>query len=261
MTNAVSPAALQPALPAQESPTAIPGIIGAAEANQYAADWLALIERADAAELCHSLRAVDGQQVAFVSFPVQHIVELVSAGGVQHIEAKFLLKPDSAGQPRVTLGLFATDTKQNRVSSVYLANEYSTAVTAPAPALTAQPKTGPASHNEVANVLVNHWLQGWATNAATPTMFATPYGTLRGYSFEVGDFLSPLFQLTSFGQEEVRIHFVLHRYHATNGAGQEAPAQTLGLAVQVWSPTALSLGDLIWDMSRPCPPFSDPIGF
>ena len=85
MTNTVSPAALQPALPAQESLTATPGIIGAAEASQYAADWLALIARADAAELRQALRAVDGQQVAFVSFPVQHIVELVSAGDVQRI--------------------------------------------------------------------------------------------------------------------------------------------------------------------------------
>ena len=183
--------AIPTALTGEKSLTALPAIIGAEEANHYAAEWLALIDRTDAAELHQALRGVDGQQVGFVSFPVQRIVELVSAGGVRRIEAKFLLKPDAAGQPRVTLGLFATDSENNRVSSVYLANEYSTALAAPAPALAAQPKNGPSSPNEVANVLVNHWLQNWTANAATPAMFATPYGTLRGYSFEVGDFMSP----------------------------------------------------------------------
>jgi len=231
-----------------------PCIISQKEFDLYQAQWLDLADTTSPAEFYQYFCGTNGQQVPFVSWPVRNIVELVSAPGAKYIKAKFLLKPNSDGELRFTIVLFAADSLDKRVSSYYLAADYSDIVAPPVAVLNGKPKQGPSSHNEVANVLVNHWLQSWATNEASPTMFNTKYGVLHGYTFNVNDFLSPLFQISTFGEEEVRLHLALHTYHHTTEAGEDTLAQTLSLAVQLWSPTGFGWDDLIYDLSAPCPP-------
>jgi hypothetical protein len=230
--------------------------------------WLTQLVNGEPSGLTRSFQNVSGQQVAYLSFPIQSIVELVSASTTGKIFARFVLTPDASGEPRVTLALFAVDSKGLRVSSYYVANEFSTAIAAPLKMHAPQVKTGPSAPNEVASVLINHWRQTWADTAVSADMFETPYGPLNGYNFEPTDFLSLFFKLTSFGTEQVRLHFVLHPYHHSTDDGQDVAAHTLGLAVQLATPRARldeddsdydsdyvdQDGPPFYDLSNPCPP-------
>lgn len=83
---------------------------------------------------------------------------------------------------------------------------------------------------------------------------------MRGYTFEMSDFLAPIFRVPAFGQQEIRIYFGLHEYYRTAPDGTDGLAQTFSLAVRLWNPPTSGMegapgsSEPIYDMSHPVPP-------
>ena len=106
----------------------------------------------------------------------------------------------------------------------------------------------------VSDVLADYWLATWAAAPqATPAMFASNYGPLRGYNFDVNDFTSLLFGPEKLGDEELYLNFGLHEYYRTGPAGDEL-AVTFGLVLQLASSKLGGDDDPVYNMATPIPP-------
>ena len=226
--------------------TISPSIIDQEQFEQYAAHWLSVVSETDNPVLAKSFLTSAEERVLHLSFPIQRIVELVSAVGVTQIKARFLLVPGPGEQACFTLALFATDAQQERLSAYYLPDSQ---WNAPAP----RPVLGEQVPRELAGV----WLTNWKTvPAITAALFTTSYGPLQGYNFDIKDFVMPLFTGQPFAQQEIRLGLGLHEYYAATPAA-EGPTQTFGLVVRLHNPAQQGQSELdepYFDMSTPCPP-------
>ena len=223
-----------------------PGLLSQDEFNQYTADWLSLVSQTDSPDLPASFQTEAGNLVAYVSFPIKRVVELVSAVGAKQIKARFVLIADGA-QKKFSLVLYAADDTQQaegRKSAYYLAEPSWTA----AP----DPQLGEAVPDNLAAV----WLDAWKTApTVTSAMFATPDGPLEGYNFDLRDFLKPLFTDQAYNNQEIRLWLGLHSYYSPTDLNNLT--QTFGLVVRRYDPVPTvgkGDGDLYYDLSFPCPP-------
>ena len=251
--------------PSTPSPSPIPaGIITQGQFDEYAANWLAASSAAEGTELAQSFQLGKNQPLlASLSFPALQIARLVSTVGAAHIKARFLIiRDEKTRQPHFTLALFATDALDARISSYYLAEQYwLPAPRAPqaaphdaAPAARLRPVSTAATRHEVPDVLARYWLRLWAElTAVTPALFATSYGPLRGYTFDVAEFLTPLRQLANFGREQLVLEFDLHEYYRPEPQG-EVLAHTFGLVLRLESLKAQGGDGPFVNMASPCPP-------
>jgi hypothetical protein len=222
--------------------TAIPGLLTQEQFDQYSAKWLEVVENANPADLQSCLAASTSNKLLwFVSFPIQRIVQLVSVVGGQRIKARFLVIPQQ-DELHFTIALFVTGAQDARLSAYYVAD------TPPQPqGLEAQ----------VPHDLVKTWLNNWHQLATvTPDLFQTADGPLRGYSFELADFLEPLFRVQPFAEQQMHLNFGLHEYYSPTPVN-EALTRTFGLALRIYdsnSQDALASSEPIFDVSMPCPP-------
>ncbi|MBF9141093.1 hypothetical protein [Hymenobacter properus] len=225
------------------------GFLTQEEFTQYAANWLNLVSQAESPALPGSFEAEAGARVAYVSFPIMRVAELVSAVGAKQIKARFVLIPDG-GQQKFSLVLFAADDTQQpegRKSAYYLAQPWWTQSTAP---VLGEP---------VPDNLATLWVDSWkGASAVTTDMFATPAGPLEGYNFDLKDFVKPLFTDQAYGQQEIRLWLGLHTYYSPTNLN--SPTQTFGLVARRFDPTqAVQQGQPVtdesfYDLSTPCPP-------
>ncbi|MBF9221181.1 hypothetical protein [Hymenobacter ruricola] len=212
--------------------------------TEYAAQWLNKISELDNPDLPGYFNDGD-QRVAYATFSIQRIIELVSAVGVRRIKARFVLLPvQTDEQYRFSLVLFASDDDNRQLTAFYLPD----AMAAPFPSLPTEPVPGG---------LAGLWEANWlGADTLTTAMFTTSYGPLEGYNFEIDDFLAPLFTDTAdYTDQQIRLKLGLHQYVA---AGATSPSQTFGLVVRRFDPSqqaqakAASAG--FFDLSTPCPP-------
>ena len=233
------------------------GIISQEQFDRYAANWLEVVYNADGRTLHESFLGLGQEKVNAITFPLQSIVELVSAVGVHRIKARFLIQTDEAtAAPHFTMALFAADELGKRLSSYYVANAHW--LSAPAATAPLLPAAAPSTvGKQVANVLAHKWAQSWANAPRVETaMFDNAYGPMNGYTFEVGDFLAPLFKLNSLDDaSKLQVNFCLHEFSRPTPDGGDQRASTFGLTVQVVTTNLFGdeWGD-IFDMGRPCPP-------
>ncbi|AMJ66789.1 hypothetical protein [Hymenobacter sp. PAMC 26628] len=219
----------------------IPSILTPEQFEQYSAEWLKIANDAEGDALAQCFAAPGHGRRTCASLPIQQLVWLVSTVGVVFVRTRFLAIAPSDGHPaRFALALFATDAAGKRLSAYYLAD--------------AEEAASALHATQVPHDLVKAWLQNWtAAPAVTPVLFATAYGPLQGYTFDVGDFLEPLFAAQPFGDQTLRISFGLHEYYPVEGP----LAQTFGLVLRLHDPKKLEGGsdDPFFDMSKPCPPY------
>jgi hypothetical protein len=220
-----------------------PGILSPDLFNQYADQWLNAVNASGSSELAASFLDPGNERILYVSFPIQQIISLVSTVGVRTIKARFLLAPDAGGQPHFTIALFATDGEGagERLSAYYVADEYWSGGNATG-------DTGEHIPSELAAI----WLSNWQdVPDITPALFATSYGPLQGYNFDIKDFVSLLFVAQPLKDQQFRIGLSLHEYYAANG-DDSTTTQTFGLVNYLHSTSAISSS--YYDMSAPCPP-------
>lgn len=216
--------------------------------NQYTANWLSVLSGSGPA-LAQAFSAPGTERLQSLAFPIERIKWLVSAVGVQQIKARFLLVPDAHQQLHFTLALFATDAAGERLSAYYLPEAYweTTASTA-------------TLGDPIPSSLAATWLANWkAVQEITPALFATSWGPLEGYNFNVSDFVSALFSAQSLQSAKAYLGLGLHEFHAPN-ANAEALTRKFGLVLQLAGPGQAKLEprneDLpeFFDMATPCPP-------
>jgi hypothetical protein len=232
---------------AQDSPA---GIISQQVFDQYSSKWVEIIGNTDTGLLNQCFRS-GKEKLAYVTFPALQIARLLSTVGVKNIKARFLVVTETQGElliPHFTLALFATDDLNARLSSYYVADTY----------WATTPKT-PTVGGEVSNVLVNFWLGKWTADKKTGSdvkqaMFNSPYGFLRGYTFETDDFLDPLAQVKNLNEAMLKISFGLHEYYHTGTDGIDVLNYTFGLVVQYLDDAGNAISDPSYDMAHPCPP-------
>ena len=249
--------------PSTPSANPVPsGIITQRQFDEYAANWVAASSAAEGTELAQSFRRGKNQPLlASLSFPALQIARLVSTVGAAHIKARFLIMRDAkTQQPHFTLALFATDALDARISSYYLAEQYwlpATPTKAPnvmTPAASLRPVIGATTRREVPDVLARYWLRLWAAvTQVTPALFATSYGPLRGYTFEVAEFMTPLRQLADFGHEKLVLEFDLHEFYRTEPQG-EVLVHIFGLVLRLESLRVQGGDGPFVNMGAPCPP-------
>lgn len=202
--------------------------------------------------------------LAGLSFPALQIARLVSTVGAVRIKARFLINQDAEQKqlPHFTLALFATDALDTRLSSYYVADEYWTP-TASRPEVQpeAQLRVAVTAHSrkEVPGVLATLWLKGWqglkTTREITPALFASSYGPLRGYTYEVDEFVHLLRALTQLKNESVQLVFDLHEYYRPLPPQGDVLVRTFGLLLNVKNAKneGGAEGTFV-NMSAPCPP-------
>ena len=227
------------------------GIISQQVFDQYSSKWVEIIGNSDTTLLNQCFRTEGDATLTHVTFPALQIARLVSTVGARHVKARFLVATEMRGEllfPHFTLALFATDDLNARLSSYYLADAYWE---------TRLPV--PANNDVVPNVLVDFWLNNWqqdtaGESAVSQAMFNSPYGFLRGYTFELDDFVSPLSRAKNLEDASLKISFGLHEFYRTGTDGQDALNYTFGLVVQYLDGMGDPLDDPSFDMSQPCPP-------
>ena len=234
--------------------------------DEYAANWVAASSDPAGTVLAQSFRLGKNKPLlASLRFPARQIARLVSTVGAVHIKARFLIKVDAkTKEPHFTAALFATDALGTRLSSYYLADEYWLTKSSPKPVLK---KTAAAARiqptavrtftrTDVPDVLSQLWMAAWAAiTVATPPLFATTYGPLRGYTYEVNEFIIPL-RPVSFkylDDESLLLEFGLHEYYRSEPQG-EALVQTFGLLLKLESNKMQVGDDPSVNMGSPCPP-------
>ena len=258
----------------------IAGILPQQAFDQAVATWVELINKSDERALQAAFRS-DKQLVTGVGFSIERIAQLVSTIGAVRVKARFIVHSlVRGGEPQFLLALFATDALDARVSSYYV----------PEHLYLKQPELGPATEapaqaihkNQVSKVLVQRWLANW-TGAATvlPAYFASHYGPLRGYTFELGEFAALFHHLRKLDGKRLRVSFVLHDFYQPDPVDGDMLARTFALTLHldrqgdaeegVASKESLALDmtasknnpilgvvagkdDPILDMSAPCPP-------
>ena len=247
------------------------GIISQQLFDQYASSWVAASNDPAGTVLAQSFQVGVGSSssvLAGLSFPALQIARLVSTVGAVHIKARFLISQDAEQKqpPHFTLALFATDALDTRISSYYVADEYWTPTVSrsemqqeAAAARRARSMVTAHSRKEVPGVLANLWLKGWqsltTTSEITPALFASSYGALRGYTYEVDEFVHVLRALTQLKNESVQLVFDLHEYYRPLPPQGDVLVRTFGLLLCVKNTKEENGEDGTFvNMSSPCPP-------
>jgi hypothetical protein len=233
-----------------------------------------------------------------LNFKAGSIAQLVSTVGASNIKARFVLLPlkDKPGQQRFSLVLFATDSFNTRLSAYYLAEPYweasadtETLLKDAEAYLASQtdysangvldPAVPVAFEGAVPDALAMSWVAKWYLAGLNvtfkggklgPEIVNGAYGFLRGYTFDLEDFLAPLRQIANFlvidePDTLIAVKLGLHEYYYANPNGDNIDTKTLGLIVQYpsqvygsdenRSTSGLTDDDsLFYDMSSPCPP-------
>jgi hypothetical protein len=218
------------------SPT---GIINQETFDEYANNWLTVV--GNNAELQQSFQSPDGSKLTSVSFSMEQIQQLVSVVGAHYIMSRFLVASDGS---KFTLTLFATDAERNKLSSFYIAGN--------------APQAPGLPGEEVPDVLAEGWLNNWTNaNAVTNDMFTSSVAgaPLKGYTFEINDFLALFYDLPTIKGENLLVHFGLHEYYKSTEEGDKL-TQTFGLVLRMSGGESSS--DPYYDMSSPCPPICWP---
>jgi hypothetical protein len=223
------------------TPTVSPAIISPDQFNQYTENWLTVAGNPDDPALEQSFLNGD-TRVAYVSFPIERIVWLLSAVGVRQIKARFLLVPDE-NDLHFSIALFATDDEGTQLSAYHVADPFwSTAATPPL-------LGGP-----IPTSLADIWMANWQNleQAVTADLFIANQaeGTLQGYNFKVQDFVK-LLSGQSFEDQAVRIDLGLHEYYPAQASG-DTSTKTFGLMLRLATPGQDS--PTYYDMATPCPP-------
>lgn len=194
--------------------------------STYAQAW---IEAASSDQyLAEAFQKSGCQRLTFASFDFQNVVWLVSTVGARQIKAQFVLVPeqrtaDGEHAPAYfSVVLYAVDSLGGRISAYYLGSNVFTTVsekpTAEAgyAAPDSSAKEDANSGSPVAFDLAKTWLTNWTNQKKISSeLFTSNYGPLQGYTFELGDFMDPLFYSQKFGKtQELHVCFALHEYYA-----------------------------------------------
>ncbi len=253
--------------PSSPPPAPLPAdIITQRQYDEYAANWVAASSDPAGTVLAQSFQLGKKEPLlASLCFPARQIARLVSTIGAARIKARFLVKVDEKTRlPHFTAALFATDSLDARISSYYVAEEYwlpKQRKPAAAPATTVaaarpQPAMRALTRTDVPDVLSQLWLNAWgAVTVATPPLFATTYGPLRGYTFELAEFTTLLrpVNLSDLDNESLMLEFGLHEYYRSEPQG-EVLVQTFGLLLKLESNKLAGGSDPHVNMAKPCPP-------
>lgn len=291
--------------------TFTPSLLKPDDYLKYAAAWVNAISDPATDDLSQYFTAAEDDKTKLLTdrvlFPAGSIAQLVSTVGASTIKARFILMPVTPGSShlRFSLVLFATDSFNTRLSSYYVSEPYWEGNKG-AGYLLKKIETYLASGNSylvdgeldpnspvpfegaVPDALATSWLFNWYLAAMTVTaggklpsaLFNGAYGFLRGYSFDLEDFLAPLRKLSAFllienPDSPVAVKLGLHEYSYASPNGGDIDTKTLGLIVQY--PTGSFQGKdknatadssfattnvsdsgiddpLYYDMSSPCPP-------
>jgi hypothetical protein len=215
------------------------GIISQEVFDEFAANWLTVVS--NNSELNDSFVSPAGGKLLSVSFTMEQIQQLVSVVGAHFIMSRFLITSDAS---KFTLTLFATDAERNKLSSFYIAGN------------TGETPTLPGA--EVPDVLAEKWLNSWEqAGAVTSDMFTSciPGAPLKGYTFDVSDFLALFYGLPKIEGENLLVHFGLHEYYNVVD-GADKLTKTFGLVLRRSGEGGSE--DPYYDMSSPCPPICWP---
>ena len=236
----------------------IAGILPQPAFDQAVSTWVELISTPDERAL-QAVFTADKQLVTGVGFSIERIAQLVSTIGAVRVKARFLIHSLApGGEPQFLVALFAVDVLDARVSSYYVPEHLY--LEKPDLGRAAETPARTIHKNQVANVLAQRWLAGWAdATAVLPAYFASPYGPLRGYTFELGEFAAMFHHLRKLDDKRLRVAFVLHDFYQPDPTGGDQLAHTFALALQLdrrgrEEGGLAGGGDPILDMSAPCPP-------
>jgi hypothetical protein len=257
-------------MPASTSAGITPsGTISQANFDTYSNDWIAVVSNDDSTELGECFR-LDGatENIKCVYFSTLQVAQLVSTVGAQNIKARFLVERQNINgteYPHFALALFATDDLNGRLSAYYVSQPYWLLA------------DGGPENTPVLDVykpvllpdaLATYWQNNWSPAGedplATQEMFDSTYGYLRGYTFEMDDFLKPLMQIPPKmliqNAAPIRINFGLHQYYPAIPNADGTLNNTFGLLVSYAgypdSPdqNPIDEEEVFYDLGSPCPP-------
>jgi hypothetical protein len=264
-------------------------IINQQQFSNYAQAWVQAAGTGN--HLVDAFQKVGYERLTYASFDLQTVIWLVSTVGARRIKAQFVLVPpkhaeDAKHEPaRFSVVLYAVDALDGRISAYYLGNND---FTPNIKQIDAEGDFGKVADDAdavgntnvgapVAFDLVKRWLTNWSSpkQQISCDLFSSKYGPLQGYTFDLGDFMDPLFYSQKFGDTQVlHVGFGLHEYHAAFTAKDEPSlTRTFGLvlrfygtvasdgtAVKAFSNTgavnAGEPGQPFYDLSTPNPPGS-----
>jgi len=246
-----------------------PGTISQANFDTYSNDWITVVGKDDSTELSECFR-LDGatENIKCVYFSALQVAQLVSTVGAQNIKARFLIERqdiDGYSYPHFAIALFATDDLNGRLSAYYVSQPYWLL-------------DGDESENTplldvykpvlLPDALATYWQNNWSPTGldplATQEMFDSTYGYLRGYTFELDDFLKPLMQIPPKmliqQAAPIRINFGLHQYYPATPNADGTPNNTFGLLVSYsgypenTEQNPIDDEEVFYDLGSPCPP-------
>jgi hypothetical protein len=241
------------------------------EFDRYAVAWAQFIGRAASDEVERLFQADGKLRQTNVSFDLtDSIVNLLSTVGIQKVVARFVLLPaEVAGNsPHFRVVLYAADGLGGRISAYYLG------AAAWVDALHLTESLPGETAGLVAFSVAKFWLRAWATPQTlqpevplSPRMFMTGYGPLQGYTFELSDFMDPLFAAKQLDPGDpidykLRLYFGLKSYYPAYPENLEHPHQTFGLVVRLFKPGIKDddssgggdTGGPSYDLAQPSPP-------
>ncbi len=246
-----------------------PRILSPDEFENYTDRWYNTVKNGSYTELQQYLfDPSTGKPIPAVFFSAEQVGWLVSTVGAQSIEMRFVLVTEhQQPAPYFAVVLYAAD-KDSLPLSAYLLSSPTSSLPVPSGTIS----TGDSMLAvQVPHYLASLWIHNWATTPASslaPAMFRTKFGTLKGYSYGLGDWLNILFDaqpasnaadVPAHDNREVQVSLCLHKYYAANQP--DAPTCTFGsvlrlLAVSSDSDAAgkVESGEPFYDMSTPCPP-------
>ncbi len=240
----------------------IAGLISQQQFDQASANWVEVISQPDTKALQNSFLQ-EGALITGLGFSTTQIARLVATVGAVHIKARFLIQQAQPGvEPQFALALFATDSLDARLSSYYVSEKVYTDKKSFVPP--SQPHQLTIHKKQVHHVLAERWRQQWADlTQVEPEYFATHYGPLRGYTFELNEFIALFLLLEALGDEMLEAYFVLHDYYQpdpTTSGDQLAHTFALALRLQRTDGASgkdqhpMQGDDPIMDTAMPCPP-------
>lgn len=225
------------------------------------ARWAEITNQPDAAAL-KGVFLDHGQLVTGVGFSMTQIAQLVATVGAAYIKVRFLIKPaDLLGAAQFSLALFATDLLGARVSSYYKPQKVYTG--ASAFACPSQPGIPTVHKNQLHYVLAERWRQNWAATGDSDMKldyFDSHYGPLRGYTYELNEFVALFLLLEKLEDASLQVHFVLHDYYRFDPkTSTDTLAKTFALALRLKrkkedGDMVDDIDDPILDNGAPCPP-------
>jgi hypothetical protein len=239
------------------------------EFDTAAAAWATFIQTASLSEVQALFQAGNSKNRLYqtsASFDLtgtatdpSYLAALLSTPGIAQVMVRFVLLPPAElgaatpAAPRFRLVLYAADLRGGRLSAYYQSDA-------------TWQEIKPAQLTEFQGLvpynLIKGWLNAWAAAATAQqlrsTLFATSYGPLQGYNFDLGDFLDPLFAAKSFTGQRLFLRFGLKTYYPAYPEGLAAPAQAFGLVVRLYSPSEETDGEELsgpsYDVAKPYPP-------